>query len=337
MNRGQALDLESINLCVGVVQSLEQALMQFDFRNSDLRRKFDSIKYVVKKLETLAYEVDLARKRASLLPSQEAEHADVAASVEVTEPPPKRPRISVELVDPSLETALDLNLLGDIKQRYDRFDAMREQTIKRSRDVMKSAKNAIFALQREDFRKADSMLNQSAQDAGGIYRDLVANAPALRGGSFAAALEELCEAWLYRAFRQERRLLGLAELQETSKLAFKLTLPEYFGGLMDLTGEVGRLAVRSASATAAREIELCLACVDSVYMGIQELPYLPGNLGKKMGPLKGTLTKIEGILYELALLSQGGMAVKAPAPTAAGEVEDADTGATGRGAVERSA
>ncbi|CAK9085942.1 unnamed protein product [Durusdinium trenchii] len=49
----------------------------------------------------------------------------------------------------------------------------------------------------------------------------------------------------------------------------------------------------------------CLACVEAVYDGISILPYLPGNLQKKIGPLKGTLNKIEQVLYELALLSQG--------------------------------
>merc|ERR1719373_300505 len=85
---------------------------------------------------------------------------------------------------------------------------------------------------------------------------------------------------------------------------------------MDLTGEVGRLAVRCAGRgrQAVGDVELCLACVDAVYAGLQELPQLPGSVGKKMGPLKGTLTKIEGILYELALLSQGGITVRAPAP-----------------------
>ena len=39
--------------------------MQFDFRNSELRRRFDGVKYTVRKLENLAYEVDLAMQRAA--------------------------------------------------------------------------------------------------------------------------------------------------------------------------------------------------------------------------------------------------------------------------------
>lgn len=324
VNRGQVLDLRSIQVCLRGVQSLEQALMQFDFRNGDLRRRFDGVKYAVKKLETLAYEVDLAKKRALCGAAGTAATPEVEAGSIAGEPPLKRQRTCNDgkqpaesekvCTDQQPTPALDLALLGAIKKRYDLFDSMREQTIKRSRDVLKGAKNAIFALQRKDFRKADAALAQCTKDACGIHKDLVGKAPSLRGGGFSAALEEFVEALAYRAFSKDLKLLSRSELQEASGLHFPLTLVEYLGGLMDLTGEVGRLAVRAASGgrQAVGDVELCLACVDAVYTGIQDLPFLPGGLGKKVGPLKGTLTKIEGILYELALLSHGGVAVKAP-------------------------
>jgi len=284
---------------------LEQALMQFDFRNSEVRRRFDGIKYAVKKLETLAYEVDLAKKRA-------AAASGAAIDGQTEEPPAKRAKVEGEA------TAIDIKILQGIKERYDHFDRLREQTYKRSRDVLKNAKNAIFALQRDDFKKADTMLSQCAKDAGSIFKEIIARSPSLRSGAFGAALEELVEALGYRAFRREKRLLGRSDLQEASGLPFSFTLPEYLGGVMDLTGEVGRLAVRSASRgrAACGDVERCLACVDTVYSGLQELPHLPATLGKKMATLKVTLTKIEGILYELALLSQGGLSVRAPAPGA---------------------
>merc|ERR1719362_1322666 len=65
VNRGQDLDLRSIRVCLGAAQSLEEVLMQFSFRNSDLRVRFDGVKYCVKRLESLAYEIDLAQQRAS--------------------------------------------------------------------------------------------------------------------------------------------------------------------------------------------------------------------------------------------------------------------------------
>ncbi|CAK0889713.1 unnamed protein product, partial [Prorocentrum cordatum] len=308
VNRGRALDLASVQLCAGVVRSLEQAMMQFDLRNGDLRRKFDGIKYVAKKLEIVAYEVDLAGRRASAVAPPPAESAAAA------EPPAKRAR---QDLPPGTQEqgAVDLGLLSAIKRRYDQYDTVREQVIKRSRDVLKSAKNAVFALQRDDFKKADALIQQCSGYATAIFADAVQGAPSLRGGGFAAALEELVEALLYRAYRKDRRLLSRKEVQEDSGLSFELSVAEYLGGLTDLTGEVVRLAVRSAGRgrEAVGDVELGLACVDAVYAGIQSLPFLPGSLGKKVWPLKASLQKIEGVLYELALLSEGGISVRAPA------------------------
>jgi len=321
VNRGQVLDLQSVRLCLGAAQSLEQAMMQFDLRGGDVRHRFDGVKYCVKKLENLSYEIDLALQRAAATAAvagaatspQGAATAGGAAEAQ-GDAAQAMAAENLAIVDRSKPLAVDLGRIAQIKLRYDRFDAMREQVLKRARDVIKSAKNAVYGLQRADFRKADSDLRQCAKDANTIYKDIVSEAPVLRGGLFSAALEEMCEALAYRAFRKDRRLLSREELQAKSGLDFTITISEYLGGLMDLTGEVTRLAIRSASRgrDATQDVEACLACVDAVYTGAQALPVLPPGLGKKMGALKGALSKIEGALYELALLSQG-LRVVAPA------------------------
>ncbi|CAJ1397026.1 unnamed protein product [Effrenium voratum] len=287
VGRARVLDLQSIRIAWTTSQCVEQAMLQFDFRNSVLRHRYDSVKYVVKRLETLVYEVDLAVQRHCALQGGAQAEAPAAS----TEPPEPK------------QDAISLDLLNGIK------------VIKRSRDVGKGAKNAVYALQREDFKKADQILSQCAKEAEAIFKEHVLAAPTLRGGGFSAALEELAEAVSYRSFRKDRKLLNKAELQTATDLNFELTLPEYLGGILDLTGEVGRLAVRQASRgrEAVHEVELCLACVEGVCCGIQELVYLPG-VGKKMFAAKATLLKIEGVLYELALLSHAGLRAKAPEP-----------------------
>merc|ERR1719210_447154 len=91
VNRGQALDLASVRSCLCTVQSFEQALMQFNFRNSDLRRRFDGLKYAVKKIETLAYEVDLARKRSEVTKTSGTDIREGDAGV--IEPSTKKQRV----------------------------------------------------------------------------------------------------------------------------------------------------------------------------------------------------------------------------------------------------
>eukprot|EP00913_Durusdinium_trenchii_P023678 g22242.t1 len=171
-------------------------------------------------LETIVYEVDLALQR----------HSAASGPAEA----PKRTR-SAEPDGEALVKAVDLGLLNSIKERYDNFTDMREQVIKRSRDIGKGAKNAVYALQRADYPKAEVYLSHCAKEASTTFKDFISAAPNLRPVGFSAALEEMAEA-------------------AASGLLFELTLQEYLGGILDLTGEVGRLAIRQA--TQGREAQL---------------------------------------------------------------------------------
>mmetsp|Transcript_16617 Transcript_16617/g.58167 ORF Transcript_16617/g.58167 Transcript_16617/m.58167 type:complete len:450 (+) Transcript_16617:108-1457(+) len=255
VNRGQALDLDSIRLCLEAVQCLQQALQQFDFRNSELRRRFDGVKYAVRKFEHLAYEVNLALQRAAATAlaaaaanaaptaagAAGAESAsDVASAAHVVTEVPAAVLASASSSAP----ALDLPALAAVKLRYDRFDETRENVLKKARDVIKSAKNAVYDLQRSKFGNADSNLAKCAKEASAIYAAHIAEYPSLRGGLFSASLEEMAEALSLRAFLKDRTILSRAEMQAQSGLSFPMGLHEYLGGLMDLTGEVGRLAIK---------------------------------------------------------------------------------------------
>ncbi|CAK8994334.1 Uncharacterized protein SCF082_LOCUS3896 [Durusdinium trenchii] len=183
VNRGQDLDLRSVQICLQLGQSLEEVLMQFNFRNSSLRQRFDGVKYSVKRLESLSYEIDLARQRAGS--------------------PPRQGGLETE---GGLETtALSLQTLEESKIIYDQFDENREQVMKQSRDVVKSAKNAIYALQRLRLR-ADSQIELCAEQANAIYAAFACNSPTLRLGFFSGALEEMAEAIDF--FGQRWKTLG---------------------------------------------------------------------------------------------------------------------------------
>ena len=214
VNRGQALDLRSVSICLRTAQCLEQALLQFDFRN----RRFDSVKYIVRRLETVAYEVDLAHQRAA------AAGQPISVALPAEGPGANESGVRV----------LDTARIGQIKTRYDEFDRKRETIIKRSRDVIKSAKNAIYALQRGNFKKADADLGSAAKEAGALNEEIVSTSPALRGGLFSASLEELCEALPLRAFLQDRRLLSHPEVQSSSGLTtLQLSVTSHGRSLQD--------------------------------------------------------------------------------------------------------
>jgi predicted translin family RNA/ssDNA-binding protein len=121
--------------------------------------------------------------------------------------------------------------------------------------------------------------------------------PGLRFGSFAAVLEEYAEAKLFATWLKQRRVPPMAELSPCNAT-------EYIGGLCDLTGELGRFAVARGTERDVASVEKCLDTDLGILSGLLALP-LPGNLNKKMDPLRKAVSKLESMLYELSLLRHG--------------------------------
>lgn len=63
-----------VQSCKELVDSIFGQFLQYDLRNGAIRKKFDSVKYTLKKLETLLYELSLAR-----ISMRSAEDADPAS------------------------------------------------------------------------------------------------------------------------------------------------------------------------------------------------------------------------------------------------------------------
>ena len=282
-------DTQSIVCCRDGVKSLQGALLAFDFRNGPLRRKFDGLKYSLRRLEDLLYEQSLIGKTVS---SETAEDAN----------------------DPCLKA------LAEIKVRFDEADLARENVIKKSRDVQKASKQAIFACHRGDAAKASVLLETAKTAAQAILDDenLVKKWPALRYGSLGAALEEYAEAALFMKWLEAKGVSGAPLVAAQVSLGLPLTDEEYLGGVYDLTGEVGRVAVIAATARDTASVQRVFETDVAVVEAVAAL-HLPPKLAKKMGPLEGCVRKVEHLLYELALAAANPLAAKRAASSAAEE------------------
>jgi len=134
--------------------------------------------------------------------------------------------------------------------------------------------------------------------------------PSLRHtGSVESALEEFAEAVLFLVWREEGRLatreeVGEGGTEEGSEGGMEVTPIEYIGGLVDLTGEVGRFAVARATEREVAAVEGCLETV--MYVGGELVrTTLPGKVNKKMEGLRTNQKKLETLRYELALIQAG--------------------------------
>lgn len=107
LGRATARDAVSVNMAKEVVDQILGYLLQFDFRNGPLRRKYDGVKYSLKALETLLYELAVTSDEGGEKP----------AKVLKLEPP----------------IILATEELKALRERMEHRDSLRETLIKRCR------------------------------------------------------------------------------------------------------------------------------------------------------------------------------------------------------------
>lgn len=281
LGRATVRDVASVTAAKELVAQILDYLLQFDFRNGPLRRKYDGVKYALQALERLLYELSVTENSSQTLSERAA----------------KKARSEKELVPE----------LAALKKRMEHRDELREKLIKQCRDGQKAAKQAIYALHRGDKEKAKAVMDQCEA----CIKELIPTIqeePPLRLGSFANVVEEYVEAKLFAAWLEPN-----ADMTASGKIlvpadftVLALQPDEYLGGLCDLTGEIGRYAVQRGTKRDVDGVRLCLHSNQRILAEIQSMPVFPSGIGKKMDQLRRSVEKLERILYELSLSEAAG-------------------------------
>lgn len=306
VGRATERDAHSVMLARDLVSNMLNHLMEYDFRNGNLRRKYDGVKYCLKTCETILYELSVT---GCDVPGA----ADEDAAGE--EPKTKRQKSEVESGLPEEE-------LESLRKRMVRRDELRETLIKKCRDGQKAAKQAIYALHREDFTKAKKLIENCEKSILEDLNPIVRQDSQLRFGSFASVLEEYAEAKLFYVWlagddgsTDEGISSGKASgklLQSSDFTVIPLEVEEYLGGLADLTGEVGRYAVKKGTMRDTESVKLSLETCMSILYAFEGLIKIPGGgIQKKLDQLKRTVEKLEKMLYELSLSEATGRTITA--------------------------
>ncbi|PFH35098.1 translin family protein [Besnoitia besnoiti] len=177
---------------------------------------------------------------------------------------------------------------------YGKEDEQREVIIKKSRDILKLSKQAIFALHRRDVEQARRNLTQCQSFIAEVL-PITEEFPVLRFvGIFVGALEEMAEAQIFLSFLTEHRLPRFESLHP-------LRVEEYLGGLMDFTGELNRYAVLRATEQDLASVSLCKDFVNRIHEKMLLLDLRNSPLRRKYDTLKYTEKKLEALCYELKM------------------------------------
>jgi hypothetical protein len=177
--------------------------------------------------------------------------------------------------------------------RLQEYDAQRDTIIRRSRDMQKAAKTAVYCLHRNDFAAAARELT-AVETVAAELQPLITAESTLRSGSFTAAIEEYAEARIFKHYLEHGCLLP-------STAMALATRDEYLGGLLDFTGELNRFAVLRATARDVAAVKRARDVVDAIFGAMLQFDLRNGPARKKFDSLKYTLKKLESLLYELQL------------------------------------
>ena len=285
---GRAIDrdLKTISLCRDVVSQINSKMLSFDFRNGPLRRKYDGLKYSLKKIEDLMYEFSLmeemsiGRDDSDLVSEQSRKRMKIAANID-------------SLITPGCALVCE-NDFATLLLRYEENDRAREDVIKRSRDVQKFSKQSIYAVHRENLEEACFKYQAGMQIAKSIM-EVVTKKSFLRQGAFSNALEELAEAALLIEWMKNNKIISRADLEIVNA-------DEYVGALSDFTGELGRVAVAKATKRELSFIQEIHQVDLSILMGFLQISF-GDKYAKKAEAVNNNLKKVEDIIFDLSLLA----------------------------------
>ena len=187
---------------------------------------------------------------------------------------------------------IDKKFFAKLKKDYNSYDINRRIIIKHSTDILKLAKQAIFALHRDNMAESEKNFKDSEE----LIKYLNTRIKKEKGleyeGIFLAALEEYCEAKLLYQFLKTGKVGALP--------GFKLDENTYLGGLSDFTGELVRRAVFLATRRRYQEVAICEQAIEDVVHELIQFNLI-GPLRPKFDQAKNNLRKIEEIMYDLEI------------------------------------
>lgn len=304
------------------VSLILEELLQFDFRNGPLRRKYDGTKYALKMLETVLYELSVAGAvggHESLVDkTNDVQEGGPLKKMKIDEAGKKEEGdtpMEEAAAEEEESSAIPKKEIGEIRERMDHRDKLREKLIKTSRDGQKAAKQAIFAMHRGDAQRASKLLNDCEKCVINDLLPILEEEPTLRGGSFSNVLEEYVEGKLFYVWlhgdgegsdNKESNQQAVGKVLLMDEIPLKITEHNYLGGLCDLTGEVGRYAVARGTVRDKESVKLCLDASKSIQMTLKMLGKIPSGIGKKMGMVGKSVEKLERVLYEQSLMEMTG-------------------------------
>lgn len=187
---------------------------------------------------------------------------------------------------------LNQKFFQKLLEDYQSYYRLREEALKVCRVVLRSSKQAIFSLHRDNIKEAKKNLDGAENLLLNLEEMFKKQNELKYEGFFNEAAEEFVEAKMFYEF--------LISGQVDFKSKIKLTAEQYLGGVCDLTGEILRKTVQTAASGELKKIPLYQKAIDEILGELIKFD-LVGKLRSKYDEAKRNLKRAEEILYEIKI------------------------------------
>ncbi|HLD88601.1 MAG TPA: hypothetical protein VI894_00190 [Candidatus Nanoarchaeia archaeon] len=188
---------------------------------------------------------------------------------------------------------MDKNDFEKIRHTLETMEASREEVIKESRDVIRLSKQLIYALHRDDLKKAGELAGNIKKKFDEVKEKALKSHELLYSGSLKAAAQEYVEAVAYYIYITQGRLATHKELD--------VDATHYLLGLADLTGELSRKAVNDSIKEKFENVSRIKELVSGIYAEFLKIDIRESELRRKYDSIKYNLKAIEDLVLELKL------------------------------------
>jgi translin len=169
--------------------------------------------------------------------------------------------------------------------------AVRDMTLTRSRDLIRTCANSIRATHRHEYDLAHDLLTKARAQAQEACRDAEPYSDVYYAGFLQDALKEVAEAAVVLACATGGDIPGPEALQ--------IDYPAYLNGLGEAVGELRRLALDSLRRDDLVEAERLMGIMDEVYGQLITIDFpdgMTGGLRRTTDMVRGVVEKTRGDL-----------------------------------------
>jgi len=172
-------------------------------------------------------------------------------------------------------------IAADLEAYLDEKDRVREDMLRRSREILKLSARTIAAMHRGAFVDGDVLrINDMAKE---LKKDLQDHKDIWHSGALENALQEAAEAAIVHSMLKGERLPHPDDLS--------VTVPAYLLGLCDSVGELRRFTLTALKDGHNEDAERNLASMDRIYETVSQYHY-----PKAIVPVKVKQDQIRGII-----------------------------------------